>query len=85
MQLEKFESYMLKRPVKATSIPSYIASLKAVENALGGEIDTLLASGKSSLIDKVQISNPKFAGKSDKKLSDFRCSVRRYAEATGVK
>lgn len=84
MHLEEFKNYLLNRPIKATSVPSYVASIRAVEKALGKGVDNLLATGKSKLIDKVQESNPSFAGKSKKDLSNYRTSVRRYAEATGV-
>ena len=55
-----------------------------MESSLGAEVDSLLSTGLSNLIDRIQISNPHFSGKAPEKLSDFRTAVRRYAEAIGV-
>ena len=82
---ERYEQYLLGRPVKRTSVPSYVSSITNVEGSLGAEVDSLLSAGLNNLIDRIQISNPHFAGRAPKKLSDFRTAVRRYAEAIGVK
>jgi hypothetical protein len=77
---ERYAEYLLSRPVKAENIPSYCASIRQVEKALGSEVDTLLQAGLSQLIDKIQSSNPHFAGVSARQLANLRTAVRRYAE-----
>ncbi|MDO7885509.1 hypothetical protein [Hymenobacter cheonanensis] len=63
------------------TISSYRARIGKVEKALGGEVDTLLLAGLSQLLDKIQSSNPHFAGVSARQLANLRTAVRRYAEA----
>lgn len=79
--LERYERYLLTRPVKAEIIPNYCASIRQVEKALGSEVDTLLLAGLSHLIDKIQSSNPHFEGVSSRQLANLRTAVRRYSEA----
>jgi hypothetical protein len=77
---DRYEQYLATRPVKPKAIASYCARINKVEKVLGSEVDTLLLAGPSQLLDKIQSSNPHFAGVSARRLSDLRTAVRRYAE-----
>ena len=78
---ERYEQYLAARPLGAETIASYCSRIGTVEKALSSEVDTLLLAGLSQLLDKIQSSNPHFAGLSAPQLSDLRTAVRRYAEA----